>query len=397
MTAETPVPIRQVDGLAAAALRLVDDGRGAAAVALLQGAGDAATTDAWEGLADRLWQRAEYPEAELAYSAVLARHPRHDVAVVRMSMYFQWRQDLPGARAFLRGDGTTPLTGPVAARLGHLLLHEGDHVNAEAMLRFAIGQPGAPASAWRDLSETLNLSGRRADAMAIARDAFALMPSDPEIQAWLGHLLLEVGEAERAAGHLGAALASGAAPPFARLRYAEALFRTKQIAACIAEARRALDDRSLAPASRALAGYLLIQCGESTEGEALMAEAIAAEPLSPGLRLLRSAAFFDCGRKAEAVMAARDGADALPDSLEILDRYGHLLLITEDVATALGVFERALAIKPDHLNSWLGLCEAARLCKQFKQAIAAFRKLNELGADAQTIRDQRYRLFGEMT
>lgn len=381
----------------ACAARLVQEKRAAEAVALLREAGASAPLQAWEELADLLWQQADHLGAEPAYQEVLARAPRHDTALIRMSMYFEWRGDLEGAKAFLRGDGTEALTGPVAARLGHLRLHSSDHVNAEGVLRFAVAQPNTPVSAWRDLSETLHALGRRPEAMAVAREAFARQPNDTEVRAWLGHLLLDGGEAGLAVEHLGAALAAGDAPPFARLRHAEALFRTQQPDACVAEARRALEEQPDAPPVRALVGYLLIQCGSSADGERLMEEAIAADPLSPGLRMLHSAAFFDGGRIAEAAAAARDAAEAMPDNIELVDRYGHILLQYGDYRTARGVFHHAIKVKSDHLNAWLGLCEAARLSKQFKEAIAAFRKLGELGADAQTIRNQRFRLFGEMT
>lgn len=394
MTAEVPATEDDLDTRAA---RLVQDKRGVEAVALLRETGEGAPIIAWQGLAELLWQQGDHAGARSAYEQVLLRTPRDDTALIRLSQCLEWSGDLAGAKALLRGDGIAPLTGRVAARLGHILLHSGEAVNAEGVLRFAVAQPDAPASAWRDLSETLHVAGRRPDAMAIARAAHARMPEDAEIRGWLGSLLLDSGEAALAAEHLGAAQASGRAPPFVRIRYAEALFRSGQKAACVAEARQVLDEPPVTPPIRALVGYMLIQCGEFAQGEALMTEAIAAEPLSPGLHLLHSAAHADCGRDREATIAARAAAEALPENAEILNRYGQMLLKVDEPALAGPVFNRALAINPDLLHAWIGLCEAARQCKRFKEAIAAFRKLGELGADAQVIRDQRYRLFGEMT
>jgi len=378
---------------------LVREGRGAEAIALLRDeAGEAATADAWEGLAELLWGQGDFPGAEAACREILALAPRHDNALIRLSVLMEWRGQRDEAKAMLRGDGAAPLSGPVAARIGFFRVGEHDFVNAETVLRFAIQQPGAPPGAWRDLSDTLIHLRRRPEALVIARQGVDRFPGDPVLQAWLGHLLIDGGHYEEALGYLDLALASGAAPAYARMRYAEALFRADRPAECMEHARMALaDDAAPPPAMLAHIGYLLVRCGAQEEGDALLRRAIASLPDSADLRLLHSAAFFDSQRIAEALAAAREATEAMPGNADVLDRYGHMLLAVNDPETACAMFERAIAAGPHHLRAWVGLCEAERQCRRFKNAIAAFRKLPELGADAETIRTQRYRLFGELT
>ena len=399
MTTAEPSGSAEGETPATRAARLVREGRGAEAIALLRDeAGEAATAEAWESLADRLWGQGDFAGAEAAYREILARVPRHDNALIRLSVLMEWRGQREEAKAMLRGDGAAPLTGPVAARIGFFRVGEHDFINAETILRFAIQQPGAPPTAWRDLSDTLIHLRRRPEAVTIARQGVDRFPGDPNLQAWLGHLLIDGGHYEEALGYLDLALASGAAPAYARMRYAEALFRADRPAECMEHARMALaDDAAPPPAMVAHIGYLLVRCGAQAEGDTLLRQAIAALPDSADLRLLHSAAFFDSHRVAEAIGAARESAEALPENADVLDRYGHMLLAVNDAETACGIFERAIASAPHHLRAWIGLCEAERQCRRFKNAIAAFRKLPELGADAETIRQQRYRLFGELT
>ena len=392
------VPETEV-GLGARAAQLVCEKRGAEAIALLRdaGTGEGISAQAWEGLADLLWYHGDMAGAEAAYREVLSRAPRNDAALVRLSMLLEWRAEREAAKALLLGDGSATLSGAVAARLGFLRLGERDHLGAETVLRYATTQEGAPTSAWRDLSDALVHLGRRAEAMAIARDGIARWPEDPGAQAWLGHLLIDAGKHEEALGYLRLSLATGAAPSYARMRHAEALYRSGNPEASVEEARRTLEEQPGNPAVTGHIGYLMVQCGQVEYGARLLTEAIAALPDSPDLRLLHSAAFFDCGRIPDAVAAARAAAEALAENADILDRYGHVLLAAEDPVTAATVFDRVIAINPGHIRAWTGYCEAERRCKRFKTAIAAFRKLSELGADADTIRTQRYRLFGEMT
>lgn len=398
-SAAMPAPAAGDESAATRAARLVRDGRGAEAIALLRDeAGGAAPADAWDALAELLWGQGDHAGAEAAFREVLARAPRHDNALIRVSFLMEWRGQRDEAKAMLRGDGAAPLSGPVAARIGNFRVGEHDFINAETILRFAIQQPDAPPGAWRDLSDTLIHLRRRPEALVLARQGVDRFPGDPVLQAWLGHLLIDTGHFEEALGYLDLALASGAAPSYARMRYAEALFRADRPADCMEHARMALaDDAAPPPAMRAHIGYLLVRCGAREEGDALLREAIASQPDSADLRLLHSAAYFDSQRIAEAVAAAREAAEAMPGHADVLDRYGHILLAVEDAETACGVFERAIAAGPHHLRAWVGLCEAERQCRRFKNAIAAFRKLQELGADAETIRTQRYRLFGELT
>lgn len=379
--------------------QLVQDKRGAEAVALLQAEGsDAAGAVPWLVLAGQLWAQNDFPAAEAAFREVIARHPRDDSALIHLSLLSEWRGDRAQAKAILAGDGSAPLSGIIAARLGLLRVAEHDFFNAEPVLRFAISQPGTPPHSWRDLSDTLGHLGRHQEAMAVAREAVDRFPEDPGAQAWLGHLLIDAGRPAEAIGFLAVAIASHHAPPYARTRYAEALFRTEQKPACLEQVRLALAEQpDRAPASSAHLGYLLVRCGELDEGTALLDLAVAADPADPNMRLLQSSAYFDEGRVAEAAVVAREAAEAMPDNADIQNRYGHMLLAASQHALATQAFARAIELNPTMLHAWIGQCEAARLCKQFKVAIAAFRKLPELGADAETIRIQRYRLFGEVS
>lgn len=87
-------------------------------------------------------------------------------------------------------------------------------------------------------------------------------------------------------------------------------------------------------------------------------------------------------------------ADA-PDQPELLLGFGKAL-------TGKGAHEDAVAIlaalvekHPDHLPAWEALCDAHREAKQIKEAVAAYRRLEALGAPLHVMRRVQLKLFGE--
>jgi predicted Zn-dependent protease len=101
-------------------------------------------------------------------------------------------------------------------------------------------------------------------------------------------------------------------------------------------------------------------------------------------------------RKWDEATARLEGlrSDA-PDQPELLLAFGIAL-------TGKGAPEEAVAILsalaeryPDNMQAWEALCDAYREAKQIKGAIAAYRRLEALGAPLHFMRRVQVKLFGE--
>jgi tetratricopeptide (TPR) repeat protein len=120
----------------------------------------------WLGLGEALWQDKRIPEAIEATRKGLAAYPR--VAELRV-------------------------------RLGQLLLAGGDADAARAALAEAVADNAASEVVHLAMAEALWRQGRRAEAVAAAREAASLAPDQPAVAARLGHFLLETDEVAEAA------------------------------------------------------------------------------------------------------------------------------------------------------------------------------------------------------
>jgi predicted Zn-dependent protease len=84
-----------------------------------------------------------------------------------------------------------------------------------------------------------------------------------------------------------------------------------------------------------------------------------------------------------------------PDQPELLLKFGIAL-------TGKGNFNEAIVLlldltdkHPENLSAWEALCDAHRQAKQIKPAVAAYRRLQVLGAPKDIMRRVQTRLFGE--
>ncbi len=377
--------------------RAVRQGQSDEAIALLQAltAGGSGGAERWHDLAVLLYEQGDLVGAEAVWQEALRRTPRLEPALLGLAQMMDVNGRRAEARALLAGDAAAPPTGLVAERLGAMLLADGDPAGAEAVLRASLLAGGASDASWYALGDALRTQGKRAEAIEVGRQIVEQRAGQAVPLAWLGVALLEAGEHEEAEACLRQALAAPHAPAWARIRHAEALLKLGQAEECVAAARAALAAEPGQPPLMAHAGYLLRRAGAEADAVALFAEATERDPMSEAVRLLESASFYDSKRLDEAAESARQAALVLFDRSDIMDRYGHLLLDLEDHDTAAECFTTAIALSEHHVRAWVGLCEAERRRKRIKEAVAAFRKVVELNADANTVRYLRYRLFGE--
>jgi predicted Zn-dependent protease len=84
-----------------------------------------------------------------------------------------------------------------------------------------------------------------------------------------------------------------------------------------------------------------------------------------------------------------------PEEPGLLLRFGIALTGKGAVQDAMAVLSVLVEKHPDNISAWEALCDAYRVAKQIKNAIAAYRRLEALGASVETMRRVQVKLFGE--
>lgn len=203
--------------------------------------------------------------------------------------------------------------GPVDALETRLLLREGRHDAARAMLDAAVGRRPADAQLRRTRAELLLVLGERVAAAADAAEAVMLAPWEPAGKAVLGVAMGELGQLRDAAACLREAVAGdpGCAP------YRLALARVQQRAGDVAAARATL--------------------------EAAVAEA----PTHAGARSALVALVAGGGDFTTAVALAKAAREAGAIDACLLGLHGHALSCLGLHEAAAEAYQDALALEPD--------------------------------------------------
>lgn len=84
-----------------------------------------------------------------------------------------------------------------------------------------------------------------------------------------------------------------------------------------------------------------------------------------------------------------------PDDPSLLLRFGIALTGKGALEEAVRVLNTLIEKHPDNIQAWEALCDAYRVAKQIKNAVAAYRRMEALGASVETMRRVQNRLFGE--
>lgn len=317
----------------------------------------------WLGLTDALWRERRFEEGLAAVRQATAAHPEHPVLLARLASFLLTGSDAPGAERAAR------------AALSLNPQDEGTHIA---------------------LAEALWRQERVKDSLRAVEEAAVLMPGSVPIAMRLGHLLLAQDAPGPAAEAFEKAVAVGRAPAHAWIGLTESLWRTQRIPEAAEAARRGIAAHPGSTELKARLGQFLLASGDAAAAHAALSQALDDDPASEAVHIAMADALWRQGRRGEAIVAARQAVAAVPDKPEVAARLGHMLLEADEIAEAAALFERVTQEAPGLVAGWTGLCEAERLRKRIKPALEAARRAEAAGADRQTIRMMRYRLFGEL-
>ena len=169
---------------------------------------------------------------------------------------------------------------------------------AAAAERVAAREPGLVQARMMQ-ARIFGMQGKTAEALALLRSLDALRPSAP-VKAMLGMSLLPTGDVEGALTELEAATTIDPYHAPTWTPYLHALLGSGAVPKLEAEVARALELMPDLAVARGMQGVLAGMAGRHTEAEALLRDAIAADPLAPFLHQSLGFSLHASGRDVEA-------------------------------------------------------------------------------------------------
>ena len=314
--------------------------------------GEPTATDEALGQATELHQQGRLTEAEQAYRQILAREPRHFVALHRLAIVALQQGRLDEAlREVDAALQVEPRAEPALLNKGTILYGLGRAEEALAVYRALLDINPCSVDAHFNIANALLATDRPAQAAESFARAAVLRPDDVEVRRRHAEALARAGRPADAIASLDAALALD--PEALRLHYERAALLLSQ--------RRYQD---------AAAAY-----------EAVLAR-------SPGDTVAmnnRGLALLELGRLQEA-LASYDAAVAIkPEDLDLWYNRGNALARLEQSDAALASYDRVLAGNPDHARALTNRANLLRTAGRAEEALASYQRVLALApGDAAT-------------
>ena len=161
-------------------------------------------------------------------------------------------------------------------------------------------------------------------------------------------------------------------------------------------ARRAMLVHPAAPEFGALLAEILLQ--DNSDQEAIAADIAAVlgvETKALPVQIALISGLLTHQKWDEATSLLEGVRSDAPDEPELLLRFGIALTGKGAVEEAVTILTALAEKHPENASAWEALCDAYREAKQIKPAIAAYRRLEALGASVETMRRVQVKLFGE--
>ncbi|NMJ39784.1 tetratricopeptide repeat protein [Roseomonas sp. JC162] len=317
-------------------------------------------------------------EAVAAARAAVAATPLRAPAHVLLGETLAWAQRRPAAlAAFARARELDPanrrallgaiLVEPAAAggqEVGPLLRGEMERLTAS----------GAPATEWLALTAALRDQGRVPVSITVAAHAAAALPAEAALHLCLGTLRMaarravEAEPAFREAARLDPSLLD------AWLGLTDALWRQRRIPEGVAALAEAV---ALHPDNAALASRqatFLVAAHEPVAAERAARRALTLDAQDESAWLCLGDAIWRQHRQRDSVRAIEEGLVAMPDSVALAARLGHLLISQDRRAAAVDAFRRAVAGDQAPAHVWLGLTDALWRAGRAEEAAEAVRQ-----------------------
>lgn len=342
-------------------------------------------------------QAGDYPEVIDAYQAA------RDLAPEREALHLGLLSGLWMAKRYALGSAAAagaveqfPKSAIIRQQQANFLLAEGRAVEAAAVAREAIKlDPGNTHSNWV-LVDALWRQDRYNEGFRTLEAALERSPTDVFLLQQLVRLAPAVSREDAIPTTHRRAIELGEMPRGVWEVLIRSLIREEAYDDAAETARRAVLVHAAVSDFPALLAEIELRKGADQGAIAKdIALALGVETNALSVQIALISGLLNLERWDEATSLLETLRRDTPDEPGLLLRFGIALTGKGAVADAVAILSALVERYPDNIPAWEALCDAYRVAKQIKNAIAAYRRLEVLGASMEIMRHVQVKLFGE--
>jgi predicted Zn-dependent protease len=342
-------------------------------------------------------QVGDYPEAIDAYQAACDLAPeREALHLGLLSGLWMAKRYALGSAAAARAVEQFPESAVMLQQQANFLLAEGRAAEAAMAAREAVNlNPSGTDSNWV-LVDVLWRQDRYNEAFRMLEAALDRSPTDVFLLQQLVRLAPAVFREDAIPTTHRRAIELGEMPRGVWEVLIRSLIKEDAYEEAGNTARRALLVLAAAPEFTSLLAEIELLKGVDQQAIALdIASALGVEANALAVQIALISGLLNLQRWDEATRLLETLRYDTPDEPELLLRFGIALTGKGAVEDAVAILSVLIEKHPDNIPAWEALCDAYRAAKQIKNAIAAYRRLEVLGASMETMRRVQVKLFGE--
>ena len=351
-------------------------------------------------LLGRLGQHAlrlrEYQKAINAYSAAVELEPEKEFWILQLLGALRAAKRTDQALKWIEAGLTHfPESAALHCQFSGYMAREKRHAEAEKAARRALEFNPRMTEAHAALFAAQMAQQRFGDAFRDLQTACETFPEDGSLWQLLGRSAMQRSLLDVAVSAYGRAVALPEASANAWTGLINALFARQRYADAAEQAGRALLVFSANHNLAVLLAEALLRNGEEVESvKTKMADKLGAGANSTPVSHAIMDALIRLERPDEVLSLAASRDDQHSSSPETRLRFAKALLAMNAADKA----EQELRALGDEQPDWIpgleALCDALRLQKKIKEALALFRRIETLDPDQAVLRNLRYRMFG---
>jgi tetratricopeptide (TPR) repeat protein len=342
-------------------------------------------------------QAKDYAEAIDAYQLACDLAPEREAFHLGLlSGLWHAKRYAFGGTAAGRAVALFPESSTLRQQQASFLLAEGRAIEAADVARAAIRMDAKNAAAHWSLVDALWRQDRFGEAFRTLEGACAALPSNIFLLGELARLSIPMERRDAVILAYQRAIALPEMPPQIWRGLVRALIEHEELQEAVATARRAVLVYPHSSEFGAILAETLLLGGMPLGQVSLeIAAALGITAESIEVRYTLISGLLALGKWDAATVLLEELRAIAPDQPELLLKFGIAL-------TGKGNFNEAIVLlldltdkHPENLSAWEALCDAHRQAKQIKSAVAAYRRLQVLGAPKDIMRRVQTRLFGE--
>ena len=260
-------------------------------------------------------------------------------------------------------------------------LQQGNHAEAEHLLRALLAGGKARASTALNLAGLCTRDGRWQEALNLLETALRLDPAYAAAHFNIGHVRRARGDLQAAAAAYQRALELKGDLPGLVPCFAQTLCELGDLEAAATLLSSALQARPQDPELHYLQANTLARQGDPAAAMEAYQRALALRPAFPEALCNLGSACEELGQTDAAISAYRQALDLLPSLTDARFNLANLVLAQGNLPESIQHYQAVLAQNPEHCQAWCNLGNALRQQDDLPGAAAAYRQALTINAD----------------